>query len=225
MVLGSSALAVAVRRRTTSDDGRSAARGHEDDVDLTQKKDVTIAMVTHGDGGVVLVGREEGRRAGRARTMGVTVKYSESNNDPEKQAQLIEAAVTESVDGIAVSAPNPDAIQDALKKAADAGIPIITLNSGADESSALGAITHVGQTETIAGEGAGKKLKDAGATKLHLRHPRAGQHRPQPALRRRQEGLRRRRREPPGHRHERHLDDAHRDPVQARVATTRSTAC
>jgi simple sugar transport system substrate-binding protein len=74
--------------------------------------------------------------------------------------------VTEGVDGLAVSAPNPDAIRDAVKTATDAGIPVITLNSGAEESQSLGAITHVGQTETIAGEGAGAQLKEAGATKI-----------------------------------------------------------
>ena len=139
--------------------------GAKDDVDLTQKKDVTIAVITHGEGdsfwAVVKKGAEQ---AGK--DLGVTVKYSESNNDPQEQAQLIDAAVTEEVDGIAVSAPDPDAIRDALKTATDAGIPVITLNSGAEESASLGAITHVGQTETIAGEGAGAKLKEAGATKI-----------------------------------------------------------
>jgi simple sugar transport system substrate-binding protein len=43
---------------------------------------------------------------------------------------------------------------------------VITINSGAEESASLGAVTHVGQTETIAGEGAGAKLKEAGVTKL-----------------------------------------------------------
>jgi simple sugar transport system substrate-binding protein len=43
---------------------------------------------------------------------------------------------------------------------------VITVNSGAEESASLGAVTHVGQTETIAGEGAGAKLKEAGVTKL-----------------------------------------------------------
>ena len=132
---------------------------------MTQGTDLTIAMVTHGDGGsfwsVAKKGAEDGAKA-----MGVELKYSESNNDPEEQAQLIEAAVTEGVDGLAVSAPNPDAITDAVKGAVDAGIPVITLNSGAEDSAALGAITHVGQTETIAGEGAGAKLKEAGATKM-----------------------------------------------------------
>ena len=139
--------------------------GSEDSVDLTQSKDVTIAMVTHGDGGSFWSVAKKGAEAA-AEDLGVTLRYSESNNDPEEQAQLIEAAVTEGVDGLAVSAPNPDAIRDAVKTATDAGIPVITLNSGAEESQSLGAITHVGQTETIAGEGAGAKLKEAGATKI-----------------------------------------------------------
>ncbi len=144
------------------DDDSSAKN---DNVDLTQKKDITIAMVTHGDGGSFWSVAKKGAEQA-AKDMGVTLKYSESNNDPEKQAQMIEAAVTEGVDGLAVSAPNPDAIKDAVKTAVDAKIPVITLNSGAEESASLGAITHVGQTEEIAGEGAGKKLKEAGVTKL-----------------------------------------------------------
>ena len=144
------------------DNGGGSAK---DDVDLTQKKDVTIAVITHGEGdsfwAVVKKGAEQ---AGK--DLGVTVKYSESQNSPEQQAQLIESAVTEGVDGIAVSAPDPDAIRDSVKTAIDAGIPVITINSGAEESASLGAVTHVGQTETIAGEGAGAKLKEAGVTKL-----------------------------------------------------------
>jgi simple sugar transport system substrate-binding protein len=146
-------------------DDSGGDNGAKDDVDLTQKKDITIAMVTHGDGGSFWAVAKKGAEQA-AKDMGVTLKYSESNNDPEEQAQLIEAAVTEGVDGLAVSAPNPDAIRDSVKTAIDAGIPVITLNSGAEESADLGAITHVGQTESIAGEGAGAKLKEAGATKI-----------------------------------------------------------
>jgi len=143
------------------DDG--AAR--DDSVDLTQSKDVTIAVITHGEGDSFWAVVKKGAEAA-GKDLGVTVKYSESNNNPEEQAQLIDAAITEEVDGIAVSAPDPDAIRDPVRSAIDAGIPVITLNSGADESADMGAITHVGQTETIAGEGAGAQLKEAGATKI-----------------------------------------------------------
>jgi simple sugar transport system substrate-binding protein len=164
MVLGLAAFAAACGG--DDDNGETGGTPAEnDDVNLTQGQDLTIAMVTHGDGGsfwsVAKKGAEDGAKA-----MGIELKYSESNNDPERQAQMIEAAVTEGVDGLAVSAPNPDAIKSAVKTAVDAGIPVITLNSGAEESAGLGAITHVGQTETIAGEGAGQKLKDAGASKM-----------------------------------------------------------
>src|SRR5215204_1277387 len=166
MVLGLAAFATACGGDDDGDDASSeGAPTTKDDVDLTQGQDVTIAMVTHGDGGSFWAVAKKGAEDG-AKQMGVTLKYSESNNDPQKQAQMIDAAVTDKVDGLAVSAPNPDAIRDSVQKAVDAGIPVITLNSGAEDFADLGAITHVGQTESIAGEGAGAKFKEAGATKL-----------------------------------------------------------
>jgi len=145
--------------------GDDDGAGGGDDVELTQEKDVTIAVITHGEGDSFWAVVKKGAEAA-GKDLGVTVRYSESNNSPEEQAQLIEAAITEEVDGIAVSAPDPDAITDPVRSAVDAGIPVITLNSGAEESADMGAITHVGQTETIAGEGAGAQLKEAGATKI-----------------------------------------------------------
>ena len=149
-----------------SDDNKSNdSGGGNDNVGLTQGSDMTIAVVTHGDGGSFwAVAKKGAEDAGK--DLGVTVKYSESNNDAQQQAQMIEAAVTEKVDGLAVSAPDPDAIKSALQKATDANIPIITLNSGADQFTQLGAITHVGQDEAIAGEAAGKKLAEGGGKKL-----------------------------------------------------------
>ncbi len=136
-----------------------------DNVTLTQGSGLTFAMVTHSDEGsfwsVVKKGAEQA-----AKDEGVKLIWSPSNNDPQKQAQLIDAAVSQKVDGLAVSVPNADAIKGSLAKAKAAGIPIITLNSGVDDYQALGAITHVGQTEEIAGKAAGAKLKAAGVKKV-----------------------------------------------------------
>jgi simple sugar transport system substrate-binding protein len=158
------ALALAVLAGCGSSDS-SSDNTSKDNVELTQGKDITIAMVTHGDGGSFWAVAKRGAEDG-AKAMGVKLDYQESNNDPQKQAQMIEAAVSQKVDGLAVSAPNVDAITGAVQKAVDAGIPVITLNSGAEDFQKLGAVTHVGQTEEIAGEGAGAKLKEAGAKKL-----------------------------------------------------------
>jgi simple sugar transport system substrate-binding protein len=155
---------------TAGDGGGSSGGGGQessggDDVDLTQGGDITVAVVTHGDGGSFWsVAKKGAEDAGE--DLGVTVRYNESNNDAQQQAQMIEAAITEKVDGLAVSAPDPDAISSAVQKAVDAGIPVITLNSGLDAYQEMGAMTHVGQTEGLAGEAAGQRLADEGAKKL-----------------------------------------------------------
>jgi simple sugar transport system substrate-binding protein len=139
--------------------------GGSQKVDLTQGSNLTFAMVTHSDEGsfwsVVKKGAQQA-----AKDEGVKLIWSPSNNDPQKEAQLIDAAISQKVDGLAVSVPNADAIKGSLAKAKAAGIPIITLNSGAEDFKDLGAITHVGQTETIAGKAAGEKLKAAGVKKV-----------------------------------------------------------
>jgi len=99
-----------------------------------------------------------------ADAMGVELK-SGGSGDPSVQAQLIETYIADNVDGIIVSLANPDAMKDAVTKAVDAGIPVITINSGVDVYKELGAITHVGQTEFVAGQGAGEQFNAAGATK------------------------------------------------------------
>jgi simple sugar transport system substrate-binding protein len=150
-------------KTTASGTGASTSGGAS--VDLTQGSGMTFAMVTHSDEGsfwtVVKKGAEQA-----SKDEGTKLIWSPSNNDPQKQAQLIDAAVSQKVDGLAVSVPNADAIKDSLAKAKAAGIPIITLNSGQTDSAKLGAITHVGQDEVIAGKAAGAKLKALGAKKV-----------------------------------------------------------
>ncbi len=127
--------------------------------------DIKLCMYTHGDGGGFWSVAKKGAEKA-AEDLGVTLDYQESNNDPEKQAQLIEAGVTSGCQGIAVSAPVPDALEGALAKATEAGIPIVTMNSGSSVFAELGAFTHVGQDEFIAGQEAGKQFTELGATKV-----------------------------------------------------------
>ncbi|MGH3663380.1 MAG: sugar ABC transporter substrate-binding protein [Micromonosporaceae bacterium] len=127
--------------------------------------DATYAVVTHGAAGDAFwdVVKKGAQKAGE--DLGVKVTYQGSGK-PEEQADLINAAIGDKVDGIVVSMANPDAVSDPIRKAIDADIPVITINSGQAESSKLGALSHVGQDETVAGEGAGEKLAGAGVKKL-----------------------------------------------------------
>ncbi len=124
-----------------------------------------IAVVTHGTGGdafwnVVKNGAEQ---AGK--DLGISVDYT-SDGDPGNQARLIDNAVAQKVSGLVVSMANPPALQTSIQNAVKAGIPVITINSGEDSSAAFGAIAHVGQSEGLAGQGAGQRLKAAGKTHL-----------------------------------------------------------
>jgi simple sugar transport system substrate-binding protein len=110
--------------------------------------------------GVVLKGATDA-----AATYGIQLK-SGGSSDPSTQAQLVETYTAAKVDGIIVSLANPDALKDAVTGAVKAGIPVITINSGADVYKQFGALTHVGQTEFVAGQGAGEQFNAAGATKV-----------------------------------------------------------
>jgi simple sugar transport system substrate-binding protein len=144
--------------------GGSASSGGSQ-VNLTQGSGLTFAMVTHSDEGSFWSVVKKGAQAA-AKAEGVKLIWSPSNDDPQKQAQLIDAAVSQKVDGLAVSVPNADAIRGSVQKAKAAGIPIITLNSGESDSKSLGAITHVGQDETVAGRAAGARFKAEGDKKV-----------------------------------------------------------
>ncbi len=96
--------------------------------------------------------------------LGVTVKYS-NDADVQNQAALIATAVGEQSDGIIVSTADLDGLREEIGNAIAVGIPVITIN-GASDIEGTGVITHVGQSETVAGEGAGLQMANAGATKV-----------------------------------------------------------
>jgi simple sugar transport system substrate-binding protein len=97
---------------------------------------------------------------------GVKTSFQATGNNPNDEAKAIDQAVAQKVDGIAVTLADAGAEGPAIERATKAGIPVITINSGSGEFASVGSLTHVGQDETIAGEGAGTKFKDSGAKKL-----------------------------------------------------------
>jgi len=136
-----------------------------EEVDQTQVGDLTFHMVTHSDDGPFWSVVQRGADAA-AEDLGVTLVWKPGVNDAQVMVQDIEAAVAEGSDGIAASLPSPDALISPLQAAVGEGIPVITLNSGANDYQDIGALTHVGQSEDVAGNGAGLRFNDLGATKV-----------------------------------------------------------
>lgn len=127
--------------------------------------DLRVAVVTHGTAGDAFWNVVKNGATAAGEQLGVTVDYH-SDGDPGRQSTLIDNAVSQKVGGIVVSMANPDALQTSIQNAVKAGIPVITINSGSDKSTSFGALAHVGQEESVAGEQAGQKLKEAGKAKL-----------------------------------------------------------
>ena len=162
MLAGLAGLMIVVAACSSTPSASGGAKGP--DGALVKRADIKIEVVTHGqaiDGfwGVV----RNGFKAGAA-DMGVTYNYNApaAESDMPAMSSLIDAAVAKNPTGLVVSIPNPDALSPAIKKAIDAKIPVVSMNSGSDVFKALGIIAHVGQTEFEAGLGAGERFKAAG---------------------------------------------------------------
>jgi simple sugar transport system substrate-binding protein len=150
-----------------TDDGGDATTEEStpEAVDQTQAGDLTFHMVTHSDDGPFWSVLKRGADQA-AEDLGVTLVWKPGNNDAQVMVQDIEAAIAEGSNGIGASLPDPDALVGPLTSAVDGGVPVITLNSGLNSYQEIGALTHVGQTEIIAGNGAGERFNDAGTTKI-----------------------------------------------------------
>ncbi len=130
---------------------------------------IKVAVVTHGDTGsfwsVFKKGVDQAAKDLKSRGVSVTQVYA--NNDVAKQVAGINAAIAAGAKVIATSVPDASALEDPLTKASQRGIEIITVNSGLGAFDNLSTyMVHVGQTEDIAGQGAGKQFKKAGAKKV-----------------------------------------------------------
>ena len=126
---------------------------------------ITVALVTHAAPGDAFWDVVKSGSEAASKQEGVKVTYA-GDPDPARQSQLIDNAVAQKVQGIAVSMANPDGLKESIQKAIAAGIPVITINSGLEKFKEFGALTHIGQSEELAGEGAGAKFKALGAKKL-----------------------------------------------------------
>lgn len=125
-----------------------------------------FVLIDHTDGTdpfwpVVLNGAQEA-----AKKVGAELIFRHPNKvDAVEEAQIIEATTAQKPDGMIISILDPTVIGPAIKAAVDAGIPVVSINSGAEEARKYGVLLHVGQPEYPAGKLAGERAKAAGQKK------------------------------------------------------------
>jgi simple sugar transport system substrate-binding protein len=121
----------------------------------------TFAMVTHSGAGDTFWDIVQSGAKQAAAKDNIKFLYS-SSDQGNQQAQLVQAAIDQHVDGLVVTLAKPDAMKAAVQRAEKAGIPVITVNSGSEQSKEFGALAHIGQDETIAGKAVGEELDRRG---------------------------------------------------------------
>ncbi|MET7358362.1 sugar ABC transporter substrate-binding protein [Streptomyces sp. NPDC005562] len=123
-----------------------------------------IAMVTHSGEGDTFwdIVRSGAKQA--ARKDNVDFLYA-NDKEAKGQAELVQSFVDKKVDGLVVTLAKPEAMRAVLAKAKRAGIPVVTINSGGEFSPRFGALSHIGQDESVAGEAVGDELNTRGKKK------------------------------------------------------------
>ncbi|WP_435282708.1 sugar ABC transporter substrate-binding protein [Streptomyces koelreuteriae] len=123
---------------------------------------MTVALVTHqAPGDTFWDTVRKGAEAAAAKD-NIKLVYSADPN-AGNQANLVQNAIDQKVDGIAVTLAKPDALKGVIGKAEKAGIPVVGLNSGLSDWKNLNLLEFFGQDESVAGEAFGKKLNEVGA--------------------------------------------------------------
>jgi simple sugar transport system substrate-binding protein len=123
---------------------------------------MTIAMITHAAPGDTFWDTiRKGAQAAAAKD-NVKLVYSSDPNGPN-QSNLVQNAIDQKVDGIALTLAKPDAMKSVVGTAVKAGIPVVGFNTGVQDWKKQGLLEYFGQDESIAGEAFGRRLNEAGA--------------------------------------------------------------
>ncbi|MBK3573090.1 sugar ABC transporter substrate-binding protein [Streptomyces sp. MBT65] len=122
---------------------------------------MTIAMVTHAPSGDTFW--DTIRKGAQAAAAKDNVRLIYSNDETAAdQANLVQNAIDQKVDGIAVTLAKPDAMKAVVAKAEQAGIPVVGFNAGLSEWKKQGLLSFFGQDEAVSGQALGTKLNSTG---------------------------------------------------------------
>lgn len=135
-----------------------------DDTAAPKTEELKVALITHAAPGDTFWDTIRAGAENAADLNNINLLYT-SDPDGARQAQLVQQAVDQDVDGIVVTLAKADAMSGEVKKAVEAGIPVFSINAGENDFKDMGILAHFGQNEFIAGQAAAEQLNEAGLKK------------------------------------------------------------
>jgi simple sugar transport system substrate-binding protein len=162
VVLGGCGAAAEVRERDLVSDAPGAPAPRRPAAPSgADRGGVRIAVVTHGQAssGFWAIVKNGVDAAGRQMDVAVTYR-SPDVYSVQSMSRQIDEAVASRPNGLVVSLPSPE-LDPAIRRAVRAGIPVVSMNSGADLWRQFGILAHVGQPEAQAGREAGERFAAA----------------------------------------------------------------
>jgi ribose transport system substrate-binding protein len=120
------------------------------------EKHPTVAMVGKSAGGEYWLAIKHGAEK-RAAELGVKLLYvgQPAEEDVNGQVSLVEDMIRRKVDGIAISPVDSQALSPVVKKAVDAGIKVVTIDS---DTAAKDRLSYIGTNNEEAGAVAGREM-------------------------------------------------------------------
>ena len=136
-------------------------------VSWAQEKTLNLIMITHGAASDSFWAPVKKGAEDAAKKEGATLSYQapEGGADMVAMTNLIRTAISQEPDGIIVTVPDVNSLGPVIKEAADAGIPVVTINSGTNTNDKTGAMFFVGEDLYEAGKISGERLKGLGGKK------------------------------------------------------------
>ena len=104
--------------------------------------DNLYCVISHGGEADLFWGLAAESSVAAAGALGINVR-AESYAVAAEQAEAIRRCVADGATGIATTLAEPEVLKPAVREAIDAGIPVISFNSGAEVASEVGTVMHI----------------------------------------------------------------------------------
>ncbi|HEX2143207.1 MAG TPA: substrate-binding domain-containing protein [Glycomyces sp.] len=140
----------------------SSEGGRQEEGEAVQDETFTVAMITHGVEGDTFFDIVRAGAEAAAAKDNVELQYY-ADDTAQGQATLVQNAIDQDVDGIAVTLARPDEMAASVAAANEAGIPIVAFNAGIEQWVDVGAMSYFGTDEHLAGTAFGERLTEEGA--------------------------------------------------------------